>query len=137
VSRFVIDASVALTYLLSQEEGALYAQRSIEALCEHGAVARPIWPLEVANAAVVHERRGNLSASQVERFFEAVLALPVAIIDGADVFGATTILARRWQRSVYDAQYLELSLRLDLPLASLDRGLLQAAKGAGVLLAEF
>jgi predicted nucleic acid-binding protein len=53
------------------------------------------------------------------------------------VFGATTILARRWQRSVYDAQYLELSLRLDLPLASLDRGLLQAAKGAGVLLAEF
>lgn len=41
-------------------------------------------------------------------------------------------LARRFKLSAYDATYLELALRLGLPLATLDRTLKAAAKGAGV-----
>jgi len=41
-------------------------------------------------------------------------------------------LARRYRLSSYDASYLELALGLGLPLATLDRALLKAARKAGV-----
>ena len=48
------------------------------------------------------------------------------------VWGLTLTLAERHDLSVYDATYLELALRMKLPLATLDRALAAAAKTAGV-----
>lgn len=47
----------------------------------------------------------------------------------------TLDLALIYRLSVYDAAYLELALRRDLPLATLDGALLQAARISGVGLA--
>ncbi|HDK02584.1 MAG TPA: PIN domain-containing protein, partial [Gammaproteobacteria bacterium] len=44
----------------------------------------------------------------------------------------TLQLAWRYKLSAYDASYLELALRLGMPLATLDEDLLKAAKKAGV-----
>ena len=41
-------------------------------------------------------------------------------------------LARIYNLTMYDAMYLELALRIRLPLATLDRGLSRAASVAGV-----
>jgi predicted nucleic acid-binding protein len=41
-------------------------------------------------------------------------------------------LARRHKLSAYDASYLELAIRLGVPLATLDVDLQKAAKKAGV-----
>jgi len=41
-------------------------------------------------------------------------------------------LAERHGLSTYDAAYLELSLRLGLPLATLDHDLAQAARSTGI-----
>ena len=41
-------------------------------------------------------------------------------------------LARTHRLTVYDAAYLELALRVDAPLATLDRKLAAAARAAGV-----
>ena len=41
-------------------------------------------------------------------------------------------LARRYRLSAYDASYLELALRVGLPLATLDADLAKAARKAGV-----
>ncbi len=43
-------------------------------------------------------------------------------------------LARRHRLSVYDAAYVETSLRRSLPLASLDRRLREAAEASGAAL---
>lgn len=44
----------------------------------------------------------------------------------------TLQLARRYLLTAYDASYLELALRLGLPLATLDENLQKAADKAGV-----
>ena len=49
-------------------------------------------------------------------------------------FGPISALAAGWDLTVYDACYLELALRLGLPIASLDKRLCQAAIAAGVRL---
>ena len=41
-------------------------------------------------------------------------------------------LARIYNLTMYDAMYLELALRRELPIATLDRRLAQAASEAGV-----
>ncbi len=51
-------------------------------------------------------------------------------------WGAIAVLAERYELSVYDAAYLELAIRLALPLASLDKRLRAAAVSAGVALVE-
>jgi len=46
--------------------------------------------------------------------------------------GATLILGRQEGLAAYDAAYLELALRLGLPLATIDTKLAQAATRCGV-----
>ena len=50
----------------------------------------------------------------------------------AHALSDTLQLARRYKLSAYDASYLELALRLGVPLATLDEDLQKAAKKAGV-----
>jgi predicted nucleic acid-binding protein len=44
----------------------------------------------------------------------------------------TLEIARKYRLSAYDAAYLELATRQELPLATLDQDLRKAAKRAGV-----
>ena len=55
-------------------------------------------------------------------------------IDHAPVSDAVLALARLHRLTIYDAAYLELALRIDAPLATLDKKLAAAARAAGVLL---
>ncbi len=48
------------------------------------------------------------------------------------VWGKVIARADRHNISLYDATYLELALRMRLPLATLDRALVTAARTAGV-----
>ena len=80
------------------------------------------------------ERRKRLDEARTVRFFELLGALPIVIDHGtADrAFGATAQLARAHNLSAYDAAYLELAIRLGLPLACLDGMLKAAASEVGV-----
>jgi predicted nucleic acid-binding protein len=50
----------------------------------------------------------------------------------AQAWTATNRLAERYRLTLYDATYLELAQRLDLPLATLDAELRAAASALGV-----
>jgi predicted nucleic acid-binding protein len=45
-------------------------------------------------------------------------------------------LARQRSLTFYDASYLELAKRLDLPIATLDEAILKAARAEGVEMIE-
>ena len=48
--------------------------------------------------------------------------------------GVISVLASEYRLTVYDASYLELAIRADLPMATIDGPLRQAALRAGVQL---
>jgi predicted nucleic acid-binding protein len=54
-------------------------------------------------------------------------------LDGSPDEREVMALARRHRLTVYDAAYLELALREELPLATLDAALAEAARREGVL----
>ena len=130
---FVVDNSVALTWCFEDERtpatAALLAQ-----LSELGGLPPMLWPLEAVNGLLVAERRGRLEASQRRRLAGFLHALPITLDadTASQAWTATARLAERFGLSAYDAAYLELAQRHQLPLASLDRDLRSAATALGV-----
>jgi predicted nucleic acid-binding protein len=92
--------------------------------------------MEVANSLAWGVRRGRLTLAKRDLALADLNRLPIFEDDetGQHVWGKTMLLADAYKLTVYDATYLELALRLSLPLATLDQDLRKAAEQEGVLL---
>jgi predicted nucleic acid-binding protein len=132
---FVLDNSVALAWCFEDEQTpAVLAV--LDRLVEGGASAPVIWPLEAANGLLMAERRGRVDGARRVALTGFLHRLPV-LLDVATAYRAwdeSLALAARHGLSVYDATYLELALRLGLPLATLDRDLRKAGAAHGIAL---
>jgi predicted nucleic acid-binding protein len=134
--RFVLDASVAVAWCFEDEETKF--TESVLDLLSAGAEALvpAIWPVEVANALLIAERRNRIVLAQVTALLQRIAALPIAVlpIDPLRAFDYILPVARQHSLSGYDAAYLDLALRQCLPLATLDEQLRRATKTTGVVL---
>lgn len=130
---FVLDGSITLAWFFEDEADA-YAEAVEDSLTEASAIVPSLWPLEVANAALVGERRKRTTEAKVTQFLSLLKSLPITTDEetAARAWQETLQLARTHSLSVYDAAYLELAMRRDVPLATLDEDLENAAAEAGV-----
>ena len=128
---FVLDASITLAWAFQETEPA--ASEARERLRQEEAVVPCLWWFEVRNGLVMGERRRLLTEQRTGRFLRD-LARVVIIVDGIPDEPAVLTLARRRHLTVYDVAYLELAVRRDLPLATLDRELAKAAQAEQVAL---
>jgi len=132
--RCVIDASVALAWVhpsqATDETEALLGK-----LKEGITLVLPaLWFQETANALLVLQRRKKLTSDERREALASLKALNIkADFEGASLaFGRVSELADLHGLSVYDATYLELALREQLPLVTKDEGLRAAAQHCGV-----
>jgi predicted nucleic acid-binding protein len=130
VSRFVLDASVVLTWCFPDENAAM-AQRVAE-MFKHGdtAIAPSFWPHEVLNALLLGEKRKRISKELVRSFLDDLATLPVVLerCPAGIIFDRIQQLSREHGLTAYDAAYLDLALNSRLPLATLDEDLRRACK---------
>ena len=84
-----------------------------------------LWLLEVADALLGAERRRRLSQAESARFLELLGRLPIRVEDKPHcrAWGEILSLARTQGISAY----LDLAMRLGVPLATLDEALRRAA----------
>ncbi len=133
---FVLDNSVAMCWLLNDGRPAhvTYALRTLNALKTTSAVVPGLWALEAANVVARAEAKGLVTEARTQAFVAALRRLSVVTdkATASHALGETLGLARRYNLSAYDAAYLELALRENLPLATLDADLEKAARKAGV-----
>lgn len=134
MSRLVIDASMALSWLLPDELSALALSVREELLKSQTAWVPAHWRLEVCNSLWMAERRKRLDATGLAQAVDLFTQLPVVMdLETNDRAGGETLaLARQHTLSVYDAAYLELALRRGAALASLDRPLREVARRLSV-----
>ena len=132
MSRFVVDASVVLTWCFPDENGAM--AQHVAGMFKQGdtAVAPSFWPHEVLNALLVGERRKRISKELVRSFLDDLAMLPIALerFPAGVVFDRIHQLSRDHGLTAYDAAYLDLALDSGLPLATLDEDLVRACKKA-------
>lgn len=135
MTSFVLDASVTLAWLIDRSI-APYAIRIRELLLQgNRALVPALWQLEVANGFITAERRGIVTpadTAEILQNFEIVLVRSIRIRHEALPIRRLLASSRESGLTAYDAAYLELAREQQLPLATLDRELSQAAKVAGV-----
>jgi predicted nucleic acid-binding protein len=79
-------------------------------------------------------RRGRIPGEKALAFLESLADLPIEVENPSptQVFVTVRTLAGQYLLTAYDAAYLELAIRHQLPIASLDRALSRAALAAGL-----
>lgn len=130
---FVLDGSIAVSWCFPDEE-TQDVQKLMDALHTHIAVVPSLWFLEVSNAMLVGERRERLTQAGTAEAMRLLGQLPLRVDErsGFSLMNDVLALARQYSLTTYDAAYLELALRLHMPIATLDSSLRKAAKLAGV-----
>jgi predicted nucleic acid-binding protein len=133
---FVLDNSVSSRWFFEDggKSDIAYAERVLAALGEETAVVPATWGLEAANVLARAEASGWATKQRTERSLALIRGLTIEADEETYSRSLTDTLdiARRFKLSAYDASYLELALRLDLPLATLDEKLIKASRKAGV-----
>jgi predicted nucleic acid-binding protein len=139
VSRFVLDNTVTMAWCFTDE-----ATRFTEALLRRLsdltdiAIVPALWLYEVVNVTELVVRKGRITAEKAHAFLESLADLPIAIENPVlpQMFVSVRALVGKYRLTAYDASYLELAIRHNLPIASSDKALLKAAEAAGVKLVE-
>ena len=120
-----------------EDQSTPYTDAVLQAVIDGAAVIVPvIWKLEVVNTLVVAERRKKLAPAKSAVFLRDLQKFTITVdLEGIDqVFSTVLDQARLYQRSAYDASYLELAKRRGLPLATRDQPLGKAAQEIGISL---
>lgn len=135
MSSFALDASVALSWCFEDEVSA-YAELILDLLAKGAEAQVPaIWPLEVCNALLIAERRKRISTAALTYWIGKIVSLRIAISAPLPLreTAESIAIAREYGLTMYDASYLELARRSDLPLATIDRRLAAAARRFGIM----
>lgn len=129
MTAFVLDVSVTMAWCF-EDESSDDTWRLLDRLADDTALVPGIWAAEVANVLLVAERQKRLARAQSWAFAARLLSLPILVEEAAPsrLLSDVLTLGRETGLASYHAMYLDLAIRHDLPLATLDRALRTAAR---------
>jgi predicted nucleic acid-binding protein len=133
VSDIVVDASLALQWLLEDESDREYSIAILASLTNKRALVPALWFYEVGNGLLMAYRRKRIALDQIDGFLARLQALPIEVVQQStkEILALVT-LANRYGLTSYDAAYLATAIASGSPLATTDRDLRKAATDAHV-----
>ena len=134
--KTVLDCSMALAWLIARPDRieAGWAEQCFTRVAAYGAEVPALWFSELANTLLALERAKRLSHQESNSYL-ADMALLAIMQDEAPCASRQSHvldLARIHQLNVYQASYLELTMRRAAVLGTFDPPLAAAARNAGV-----
>lgn len=133
MNGIAIDASVTLAWCFP-DEASNYADSVLLALENQTVIVPTIWAVEITNALLVGERRKRIRQPEIRRFVDLLKGL--SVVEERQKFAETVSnvlpLAREYDLSAYDAAYLDVAIRHEIPLATLDAAMQKACTAAGI-----
>jgi predicted nucleic acid-binding protein len=128
---FVLDNSVMCGWFLANQANP-YSDSVARQLSESDAHAPWLLQLEFTNVLRTACRRGSLTVVAAREIVDQMALLPIRIDPTPPPPATLLSLALRFQLTSDDAAYLELALRRQLPIATRDDELAEAAWAAGI-----
>jgi predicted nucleic acid-binding protein len=132
-AAFVVDCSVAMAWLF-HDKATPKTTTLLNRLAAETALVPTWWLIEITNVLAMAERKGRITPTQSDAFIADLSKLGIERDDEAADRAFTHLLAlcRTHRLTSYDAIYLDLAIRRNLPLATLDDDLRKTAKKLGV-----
>ncbi|MGH8673846.1 MAG: type II toxin-antitoxin system VapC family toxin [Burkholderiales bacterium] len=127
----VLDSSVSLSWFFPDEKTG-FTEAALALVAKEECWVPALWRLEFPNALLIAEKRRRLTRAERLQVLDEVARLNLRVDPRVHELRAISDLAERHSLSAYDAAYLELAVRLDSALITLDAALAAAAAVAGV-----
>jgi predicted nucleic acid-binding protein len=108
----------------------------LSCLAQDDAFAPAVWELELVNVLRTACLRQRMTAQHAQAVLARLGALPIEVDRHPVPRSELLALSLRFGLSAYDAAYLELALRRQCPVATLDSALADAAVASGVGLVQ-
>lgn len=137
MKRFVLDASITLAWFVDPVIAPLAVRIQQLLLQGDRAIVPYLWRSEVANGFVMAQRRGILNVVRTAQALTELDLLVGQFIESANYdlpIQRIVTTAQHFALTANDATYLDTAREQNLPLATLDRKLAEAAGQAGVSL---
>jgi len=136
--RYVADASYIASLLLPDEKADLKGFDR-KTFFINGVTCPGILQLEVASVLLKSERRKRINPEQAKELSAIFDEFPILLQPTLthEQRHVVVSLSRKHDLTPYDASYLELAIRLDLHLISLDVELIQAGQREGISVNRF
>jgi predicted nucleic acid-binding protein len=133
LTPWIVDASLALNWYLTDEQDREYSISVFSSLGNREILIPSLWIYEISNVLLVAHRRGRIPATRIEYVLDSAMNLNLKV---DAIAPATAVplcrLALKHGLTVYDAAYLALALRSGAPIATLDKALLRAMQAENV-----
>ena len=131
----VLDSSIMIAWLMPDEQ-AVEADAAIVEAMASGSDVPALFGFEVANAMMMNVRRKRISLSDALAGLADLASIEIRaeIAPKAEHMQRIASVAAKHRLSAYDAAYLEMAIRLNATLASLDHDLKKAALAEDVRL---
>lgn len=132
MSAFVLDCSVTIGWLF-EDEATPEGDALHERVAREGAVVPSLWHYEVANVLLQATRRQRIAQARVLPMLQHLSRLPIETVpEQRGILWADAIArAESLGITAYDAAYLDVAARLNLPLATRDAALRKAMRKYG------
>jgi len=128
--RIVPDTSVIVAVIAGEPD----RDRLIELTQGADLVAPPSLHWELGNALGAQIRRGRLTLDQAEHFLRLYQRIPIQFVEVS--LAAALEIAQERGIYAYDAYMIGCAEKYRCPLLTLDKGLMRAAKEAGIEVLE-
>ena len=133
MTPWIVDALLAMTWYLDDEEDRQYGLRVLAALTAREIRVPALFVFELSNALVVAHRRNRIGAEALREVFEKLASSNFTIDPATQASSARlAMLALAHGLTCYVAAYLDPGVRIGFPIATLDRALIRAMQGANV-----
>jgi predicted nucleic acid-binding protein len=126
--RIVVDASVAVKWVIAEEHSAL-----ADALSDRQMSAPSLLLVECANALLRRVRAGEIPAQALPGKVRALRLAPVRLVPTERHLEGAIALATQLRHSLYDCLYLALALDERAPLVTADQRFVEAVRRHGAL----
>ena len=130
MSEYVFDASVCVAWCF-EDETTEWVSNLFLRLSNTDNIRVPAhWPVEIANTFLQAQRRRRVTSAQVDRFWEQIASVRIAVEPPLTSSQAKEVLrlSEKHSLTTYDGAYLDLARSNRIPLATLDSALRNAAK---------
>jgi len=128
--NITIDTSAIIAVIANEQQKSKIAQLTVDV----NLIAPASVHWEIGNAFSAMLKRNRITALQARLCIQAYQKIPIKLID-VDLV-KTLEIANKLKTYAYDAYLVQCALQTKTPLLSLDSGLIQAAKSAGITIME-
>jgi len=134
MNKFIIDCSSTISLFLPDEINNDYTNKLYDSFKNNVCIVPSLWCYELSNVLLSSKKRNRINDNQINEIVNLIYDLPVEIenINFCYIQNNIFNIANDNNLSVYDASYLELAIRFNCSLATLDKKLIDVAKKLNV-----